>query len=268
MMTYSVILNLTAIIALLLPALYYIKMPKEVNFLFWFLTVLALVTSASWSGFLLSHAIAISLGSAIWLSVTTTLLTFIFLCLFVPLSRRLTPLLMPYLGLLGFGAFIWFIVTSDSQKDHHIQNPWVIFHITLTLFTYALATLAAISALSAFIMEKSLKSKKPNLLSALLPSVFDSEMLTVKLLFGSELILGLGILSGIGINFMEYQTFLIFDHKTLFSISAFVVIGGLLLSHQRYGTRGKQASRFVLVAYLMLNLGFLGVKFVTDLLNV
>jgi ABC-type uncharacterized transport system permease subunit len=59
---------------------------------------------------------------------------------------------------------------------------------------------------------------------------------------------------------------LIVDHRTLLSLLAFVVIGVLLVLHFRSGLRGKRAARWALVAYLLLTLAFLGVKFVTEVL--
>ena len=59
---------------------------------------------------------------------------------------------------------------------------------------------------------------------------------------------------------------LVFDHKTILTIATFVVIGALLIAHFRSGIRGRRAARIVLVAYLLLTLGYPGVKFVTEVL--
>jgi len=57
-----------------------------------------------------------------------------------------------------------------------------------------------------------------------------------------------------------------FDHKTLFSLLTFGIVAGLLVMRTRTGVRGRQSARYVLLAYLLLTLGFPGVKFVTDVL--
>jgi ABC-type uncharacterized transport system permease subunit len=59
---------------------------------------------------------------------------------------------------------------------------------------------------------------------------------------------------------------MVFDHKVLFTLVAFFVIGALLVAHYRFGIRGRRAARVVLVAYLLMTLGYPGVKFVTDVL--
>ena len=53
-----------------------------------------------------------------------------------------------------------------------------------------------------------------------------------------------------------------FDHKTLFSLLAFTIIGLLLIGRRVCGVRGQIAARMVLLAYLLVVLGFFGVKFV------
>ena len=69
-----------------------------------------------------------------------------------------------------------------------------------------------------------------------------------------------------GTQFMETGAVLVFDHKTVLSIGAFAIIGALLLAHHKTGMRGRKAARLALLAYLLLSLGYVGVKLVTDVL--
>ena len=64
----------------------------------------------------------------------------------------------------------------------------------------------------------------------------------------------------------EQGVLLRLDHKTLFSIAGFLVIGALLLAHIRAGIRGRTAARFALSAYLLLTIAYIGVKFVREVL--
>ena len=82
----------------------------------------------------------------------------------------------------------------------------------------------------------------------------------------TEVVLGLGLLTGIATQFFETGGMLEFNHKTILSLVAFAVIGILLIAHHRTGIRGRRASRMVLLAYLLVTLGYPGVKFVTDIL--
>jgi ABC-type uncharacterized transport system permease subunit len=88
----------------------------------------------------------------------------------------------------------------------------------------------------------------------------------VGLLVGAEIVLAIGLMTGAAALYRETGAFLAFDHKTVLTISGFVVIGGLLIAHFRSGVRGRAAARMVLLAYLLITLGYPGVKFVTQMM--
>jgi ABC-type uncharacterized transport system permease subunit len=267
MMMQSMIFSLSAVLALAVPALYFFKEPKGQGGTFWSLMAVALAGSVSWTLAQLSGEWRTSLSLAIWVTISATVISHTVLCGFYQLAWRLTPLLMPYMAAMGVWAILWSAFPGHTIENN--QGPlsnWITFHISISVFTYALATIAAIAALSAFLVERALKQKRPTRLSRMLPSVIDSETLLVHLLVACEIILGLGVLSGMGVSMMETGKLLPADHKTLFSIAAFIAIAGLLWAHHKSGIRGRKATRIVLVAYLLLSLGFFGVKFVTDVM--
>ena len=180
-----------------------------------------------------------------------------------PDAWRLSPLLLPYLLFLGclprFGA--------RSQRNlwwakHHPPGS---AHIFVSL-PYGLVTLAAVAALAAAIQHRALRSKKRNRLSSILPAVSSSERLLVKLLAASEIVLALGLLTGMAALFFTSGQVVAFDHKSALALSVFFVLAILLLLHFKSGVRGKTATQLVLLAYLLLTLGYPGVKFVTDIL--
>jgi ABC-type uncharacterized transport system permease subunit len=79
-------------------------------------------------------------------------------------------------------------------------------------------------------------------------------------------VLGVDILSGMAVELVSSGHLMRFSHKTLLTMLAFLLIAGLLALHNRTGVRGRRAARLVLLAYLLLTLGYPGVKFVTDVL--
>jgi ABC-type uncharacterized transport system permease subunit len=103
-------------------------------------------------------------------------------------------------------------------------------------------------------------------LTALLPSVADAETLQIQLLGASGIVLGLGLLTGAATQYVENGDFMELNHKTIFALTAFLVIVLLLAVHHRTGMRGRQAARFVLLAYLLLTLAYPGVKLVTEVI--
>ncbi|MFC1674166.1 cytochrome c biogenesis protein CcsA, partial [Pseudomonadota bacterium] len=76
-------------------------------------------------------------------------------------------------------------------------------------------------------------------------------------------VLGLGLATGMAAEYTASGQLLAFDHKTILSLLTFLVIGVLLFAHFKTGMRGRKVARIVLLAYLMLTLGYLGVKVVT-----
>ena len=178
---------------------------------------------------------------------------------------RLAPLLLPYLLLVGALATLS-QGTDEPTQSGGAPSVWIELHIAVSVVTYALLTLAAVASLAAFLQERALKAKRPTPLTRFLPPAAVSERFQVRLLAASELVLGFGLLTGMAVLYYEYGSPLRLDHKTLFSLATFAVIGGLLLVHVRTGMRGRTAARLVLIAYLLLTLAYPGVKFVSDVL--
>ena len=147
-----------------------------------------------------------------------------------------------------------------------VPLAWLGTHIVVSILTYSLITLAAVSAFAATVQERALKAKRRTAFSGILPSVADSESMLVRFLMAGEIVLLLGFLTGIASSYFATGNFVVLDHKTIFSIAVFLVVGGLLFAHFMTGMRGKIVVRLVMLAYLLLTLGYPGVKFVTDVL--
>lgn len=147
-----------------------------------------------------------------------------------------------------------------------LPESWLLVHIISAVVTYGLATLAAVAALAVFLQERRLKRKKVAVLTAWLPSIAAGERLQYRLLVGAEVVLGAGLLTGLVLRYFTSMPAAGVDHKTVFSILAFLVILLLLGLQNWAGLRGRRAGRIVLLAYLLLTLAYPGVKFVTDLL--
>lgn len=233
--------------------------------LFWGLLGLAMAGGALYVLYALSGSWDSSLGFALWISIAITLLLFGGLCLISQEGWRLAPLLLPYLLLLGVFA------TLSAEESGHVEvaglpESWLLVHIISAVVTYGLATLAAVAALAVFLQERRLKRKKVAVLTAWLPSIAAGERLQYRLLVGAELVLGAGLLTGLVLRYFTSMPAAGVDHKTVFSILAFLVILLLLGLQNWAGLRGRRAGRIVLLAYLLLTLAYPGVKFVTDLL--
>lgn len=211
----------------------------------------------------LSHALRISTLAAVAILCTLSVLNW----------RRvggLMVLLAPYAILLLILARALGLASESGAgmtQSPVPQSAWLMVHIVVAVCAYAAILLAAIAGLSVFWVERSLKERvERGAVAAALPSVWDAERAKNVFLVCGELVLGAGLLSGMALNSLNGAPFFVLDHKTLLMLGAFVVIGLLLAGQRLFSVRGRTAARVVLVAYLLLTLGYPGVKFVTEVL--
>ncbi|WP_119165478.1 cytochrome c biogenesis protein CcsA [Algihabitans albus] len=271
-MPIAFLINLTALAALLPAALLPWRWRNDrPDMVFWAVLAVAVAGPVAAISVQLGGGWSTGFGAALWLSVAVSLAAFTASAALLRQAWRLAALLLPYLLCLGLLGTIWIAAETGpepaSLPTESEADVWLLLHIAVSLTTYALATLAAVAAAAVFLQERSLKRKRRSSLTERLPSVADAERLQFHFLAAAETVLGLGILTGVGLAWVQAQA-LPLDHKTLLSLLAFAVIGLLLYLQSRTGLRGKRAGRLVLVAYLLLTLAYPGVKFVTDMLIV
>lgn len=258
-------LSVAALLALLpAAALPYRRGPAR-DGLFWLLLAVAAAGPLLWIWVVFAPGWRTGLSAALWITVAGSLVLFAGLSLAMREVWRLTPLLLPYLIVLGGLATVWERLPEPSLAAN-APSGWVQTHIALSVATYALLTIGAIAGLAVMLQERALKKKRPTPLTGLLPSVADAEFIQVRLLVAGALVLAGDLLSGMAVQYYETGALLTFNHKVTFSLLTFAVILVLLLIHALTGLRGRRAARLVLVAYLFLTLAYPGVKFVTDIL--
>ncbi|MBT3237672.1 MAG: cytochrome c biogenesis protein CcsA [Rhodospirillaceae bacterium] len=239
---------------------------KSRDGIFWMALAVAVAGPCSWVAVQLSGTWQTGLSMTLWVTIAATMLGFAIVVLLNDGAWRLTPLVTPYMALLAVFAIFWQQAPSVRPLTEGAPEGWIEAHIAVSVATYALITLAAVAALAAFLQERALKTKRPTTLSRSLPSVVESESLMVRLLVIGEIVLALGLATGMATQQQETGTLLHWDHKTILSLTTFAVVAVLLAAHFKSGVRGRMVTRFVLVAYLLLSLGYPGVKFVTDVL--
>jgi ABC-type uncharacterized transport system permease subunit len=236
--------------------------------LFWLLLGVSVVGPAAWAAVQMAGTWRTGLSTTLWVTIAASMALFAVTAAATRHAWRLTPLIGPYMMVLGLFALLW--QHLPSHRPLAAETPtavgWVGVHIAVSVATYGLVTIAALAALAAFLQERALKAKQPTALTRLLPSVVDAERLLVRLLLVGEGVLALGLATGMATQYGETHHFLIPDHKTILTIASFVVIGILLIAHFRTGMRGRLVARVVLVAYLLITLGYPGVKLVTDVI--
>jgi ABC-type uncharacterized transport system permease subunit len=255
------------LVAILVIALIRPRGVEQADVVFWLSLVIALLCALVELSHLNKGGWQTGFSIALWLIIAASLGIFILVSLVRPNARKLQPLLMPYLVLLGVVALVW-VRAPERPLAGFEPSSWLSVHIFTSILTYAMLTIAAVAGLAVVLQESALKRKTNVLFGLNLPAVADSETVQFRMLVLSEFVLGAGLVSGIGVQFISDGRFIDLDHKSLLSILTFVVIGALLYAHRRTGVRGRRAARYVLLAYLLLTLAYPGVKFVTDVLLV
>jgi ABC-type uncharacterized transport system permease subunit len=233
--------------------------------IFWLTLAVAVAGPLVWVFVKMSGTWQTGLSTTLWVTIAASMIVFATITVLNDKAWRLTPLMIPYMAVLALFAIIW-QQAPESRPLAEIPGGWMQAHILISVSTYALVTIAAVAALAAFLQERALKSKQPTSLTRQLPSVAESESLLVRLLIIGEIVLGMGLATGMAAQYQETGAFIEWDHKAILSLITFAVIGILLIAHFSTGTRGRRITRLVLLAYLLLTLGYPGVKFVTDVL--
>jgi len=262
---HDILFNLSALIALAPACIVGWRRRPAADALFWLALAVGVAGPLAWIIVQDAGAWRPDFSTTLWVTVVASLGIFGAAAARVPQAWRLLLLVAPYLLVVGGLATIWHHAPRTALTTT-AATAWVHAHILVSVITYALVTVAAVAALGAFVQERALKRKQPTTLTRRLPAVADCEALSVRLLVLGEAILALGLMTGMAMQYSDSGVLLTFDHKTVLTVAAFVVIGVLLVAHFRSGVRGRVAARFVLVAYLLLTLGYPGVKFVTDVL--
>ncbi len=264
------VLNLAALAALVPSALLLYRRgpgpePDVRDVVFWGVLAAAAAGAVAWTWVLFASAWQTGIAASLWITISLSLVLFVSISAASGAFARLLVVFGPYTVVLGSIATFW-AQAPGRPAPASLAGPWLNLHIGISVTTYALMTLAATAALGVFLQERALKARRPTRLSAILPSVSEGETLQLRLLAASTLVLSLGLLSGMVIEFLDRGVILVFNHKTLLSILSFTVIAGLLMVHRTSGMAGRRAARYLLLAYLLLTLGYPGVKLVTDVI--
>lgn len=154
-----------------------------------------------------------------------------------------------------------------SSPGHVIrqQGIGIDTHIILSLAAYAVLAMATIHAVLIWFQNRELKKKQKNRVWVnLLPSLQTMESLLFDLILVGFCLLTLAL----GFGFFTIEDFFgqHLAHKTVFSMISWFIYGGLLLGHWQLGWRGKKAIQFTLLGFLILAIGFIGSKFVLEII--
>jgi ABC-type uncharacterized transport system permease subunit len=152
---------------------------------------------------------------------------------------------------------------SNSSDRVALASSEVIAHVMLSILAYSLMFIAALQAITLAYQNYQLKHKHPGGLIRLLPPLQTMESLLFELLAVGQLALTGAIVTGF--IFIDDVFAQHLAHKTVFSLSAWIIYAVLLWGHYRLGWRGNTAVRWTLVGCCALMLAYFGSKFVLEI---
>ena len=204
-----------------------------------------------------------------YLSQITALLSAILLFSYLIISIfffefiRLRLIFIPFFIVLILFRYLTSLSSETGNTSLDIfENKYLIFHIFSSLFAYSMLTICAISSFSVFIKSRFIKKIKFNpILINLLPSLHQSEILTIRFLYLTMFFLFSSILSGLIFHITEYRDFYsFFNYKVSLSIFSFFLIITFLIYRLIKGCSSFTTFKLVLLSYLFINIAYFGIK--------
>ncbi|SBS67383.1 Inner membrane protein YpjD [Vibrio splendidus] len=153
----------------------------------------------------------------------------------------------------------------SSTFIKHLENdPKLLLHISLALFSYATLTIGALYALQLAWLDHKLKKKKALVINPNLPPLMMVERQLFKII-----LIGNGLLTGTlltGLIFVQDMFAQGKAHKAVLSFIAWVIYSILLWGHYQKGWRGQKVTWFALAGASMLTLAYFGSRFVQEII--
>ena len=197
------------------------------------------------------------------LLLSILLFSYFFLSLFYFEFVKLRLIFIPFFIILILFRYLTFLSAESSLDTLNLfKNRYLIFHIFSSLFSYSMLTICAISSFSVFIKSRLIKRIKFNpILINLLPSLHQSEVLTIRFLYLTMFFLFSSIISGLVFHITEYRDFYsFFNYKVSLSILSFVLIIMFLIYRIIKGCTSFTTFKLVLISYLFINIAYFGIK--------
>jgi ABC-type uncharacterized transport system permease subunit len=179
-------------------------------------------------------------------------------------ERELLPQLQARWALAGLGAAAVLLALVFPGTPLHVSaSPWLPLHWALGIACYGLFAVAVVHAWLMRRAEKQIRqASDPH---AGLP-LLTLERLTFRFAGAGFVLLSGTLAAGLlfGETFYGAGKGWRWDHKTIFSVLAWLVFAFLLLGRSRFGWRGRTAVRVLYAGSLLLLLAYAGSRFVLE----
>jgi ABC-type uncharacterized transport system permease subunit len=179
-------------------------------------------------------------------------------------ERQLFPQLQARWALAGLGSFaVLLAMLFPGTPLHQLASAWLPLHLALGVASYGLFAAAAVHAWLMMRAEHSIRAGADA--NAGLP-LLTLERLTFRFATAGFVLLSATLLAGLLFSETLYGQPMRLDHKTVFSILAWIVFAWLLLGRYRFGWRGRKAVRVLYAGSVLLLLAYVGSRFVLEVI--
>jgi ABC-type uncharacterized transport system permease subunit len=216
------------------------------------------------------HAVVLTLGLmshpprfgfAPALSVTAWLVLTVY-----AVETQMFPRLQARWALAGLGSAAILLALAFPGSPLHVSaSPWLPLHWALGIASYGLFAAAVVHAWLMTRAERSMRQAADADADPGLP-LLTLERLTFRFAAAGFILLSATLLAGLLFSESLYGQPARADHKTVFSVLAWCVFAWLLLGRARFGWRGRKAVRVLYTGSLLLLLGYVGSRFVLEVI--
>lgn len=162
------------------------------------------------------------------------------------------------------------IVFEGASLVTKVQEPAFIAHILIAMLAYAFLAIGAAHAVLMMAVERRLHGARGDTrrfgAPTGLPPLLTMEKLLFQMLGIGFVFLTLTVLSGIVFSEEIFGRAIMFDHKTVFGLIAWLIFAVLLLGRLAYGWRGRVALNWTFAGFGALMLAYVGSRFVLEVL--
>ncbi|MBV8666441.1 MAG: cytochrome c biogenesis protein CcsA [Burkholderiaceae bacterium] len=151
------------------------------------------------------------------------------------------------------------------------KSPLFSWHVAIAMLAYSTLTIAAFHAVLMALQESRLHIRHGEAQGGWfgaaidrLPALLTMEKLLFRMVAFGFVLLSLTVASGVIFSEQLFGQAFKWDHKTVFTMMSWALFGALLAGRQWRGWRGKMALRFFLSGFVALLLGYVGSRFVFE----
>lgn len=177
------------------------------------------------------------------------------------------PLRGVQLILFPFAAVVMLIawLLPGQPRLYPLHNAAFMLHVLAALLAYALFGITTLLAILMLVRHHYLHYRKNRPQQGFLPPLLSIEKLMFQGLMVGFLLLTVAVVSGTVFSRAVFGEPAHLTHKTFFGILSWLVYLAVLIKHHTQAWRGRKAAWWIIVAFVLLLLAYIGSNFVLEI---